>query len=209
MKKNLVHNLIILDESGSMGSIKSQIISGFNETVQGIKNAQNKFEDQEHFVTLLSFNGAGRKLLHFCDSALQLEEINSKSYQPDDTTPLFDALGYAINKLSSRIGEAENINVLVTILTDGEENSSKEFSGSSIKALIEKFKRKKWTFTYIGTDHDVEAISKKLSITNTLFFKKNSQGIQKMFLKEAKSRGNYYQKIQRKEDTQDNYFDED
>ncbi len=205
----MVHNLIILDESGSMGSIKNQIISGFNETVQSIKNAQKKFEDQEYFVTLVSFNGAGRKLLHFCDPVLQLEEINVELYQPDDTTPLFDAIGYAISKLRKKIGDTKNCNVLVTILTDGEENSSKEFSGKAVKAMVDELKEKKWTFTYIGTDHDVNAIAMQLSITNTLIFKKSQKGIDDMFLKERSSRNTYYQKIKNKEDTTGNFFEEE
>lgn len=209
MEKSLVHNLIILDESGSMGSIKNQIISGFNETVQGIRNAQKKFDDQEHFVTLLSFNGAGRKLLHFCNPVLQLEEINGELYQPDDTTPLFDAIGHAISKLKTKIGDANNGNVLVTILTDGEENSSKEFSGKAVKRMIEELKEKNWTFTYIGTDHDVNAIALQLSITNTLIFEKNKEGIDNMFLKERSARDIYYQKIRSNEDTKGDFFNED
>ncbi len=54
--KQRVFNLIILDESGSMSSIKKQAIDGVNETVQTIRTAQKKHEDQEHFVTLVAFN---------------------------------------------------------------------------------------------------------------------------------------------------------
>ena len=51
-----IYNLIILDESGSMQSIKAQAITGLNETLQTIKSAQEKYENQSHYVTLLSFN---------------------------------------------------------------------------------------------------------------------------------------------------------
>ncbi len=208
MTKNIIHNLIILDESGSMESIKSQIISGFNETVQTIKGSQQLFPEQEHFVSLVSFNSLGQKLIHFIDPVDKLSQIDDEKYQPNATTPLFDAIGFAVNKLKQVVANQPDCNVLVTIMTDGEENASREFSGNDIKKLIEELKQQKWTFTYIGTDHDVDQIAINLSITNTLIFDKNEAGINAMFAKEKKSREAYYQKVQNKEDTQDNFFNE-
>ena len=208
MSKQIIHNLIILDESGSMETIKSQIISGFNETVQTIKGSQKMYPDQEHFVSLVSFNSLGQKLMHFIDPVDKLDQIDEEKYQPNASTPLFDAIGFAINKLKQVTANQPDANVLVTIMTDGEENASREFSGNDIKKLIEELKQQKWTFTYIGTDHDVDQIALNLSITNTLIFDKNEKGIKDMFAKQNKSREAYYQKVQNKEDTQDNFFDE-
>ncbi|WP_226065029.1 vWA domain-containing protein [Kaistella polysaccharea] len=208
MEKQTVHNLIILDESGSMDIIKSQIISGFNETVQSIKGSQKKFPEQEHFISVVSFNNLANKLLHFIDPVDKLNEIDAEQYQPNACTPLFDAIGFAVTKLHQVVKDQKNSNVLVTIMTDGEENASKEYSGKQIKELIEKLKQEKWTFTYIGTDHDVDQIALHLSITNTLIFEKNEEGIKDMFEKDRKSRGSYYAKVQRNEDTKDNFFEE-
>lgn len=208
MEKQHVHNLIILDESGSMHSIKSQIISGFNETVQSIKGSQKKFPKQEHFISVVSFNDLANKLLHFIDPVEKLNEIDADLYQPNACTPLFDAIGFAVTKLHQVVKDQHNCNVLVTIMTDGEENASKEYSGKQIKELIEKLKQEKWTFTYIGTDHDVDQIALNLSITNTLIFEKNEVGIKKMFEKDRTSRDVYYSKVQRNEDTKDNFFEE-
>ncbi|MEO6682121.1 MAG: hypothetical protein ABIN48_04785 [Ginsengibacter sp.] len=72
-EKHQVHNLIILDESGSMQSIKTTIIQGFNEIVQTVKGIEKEFPEQEHFISLLSFNGFGNKLLHFIDPVKNLE----------------------------------------------------------------------------------------------------------------------------------------
>ena len=63
--KHQVHNLIILDESGSMNSVKKATIQGFNETVQTIKGIEKKYPEQEHFISLITFNGITQKLLHF------------------------------------------------------------------------------------------------------------------------------------------------
>jgi hypothetical protein len=207
-KKHQVHNLIILDESGSMSVIKSTIIQGFNELVQTIHGIEKQFPEQEHFVSFLTFNSLGKRLLHFMEPAGRLKQIDDKSYNPDASTPLYDAMGFGINKLKQALEEQTGYNVLVTILTDGEENASIEFSGNDIKKLVEELKQNNWTFTYIGTDHDVEKIAFSLSITNTMVFEKNDDDIKSMFMKEKNARFNYSKKIRSKEDTSANYFEE-
>lgn len=207
-KKHQVHNLIILDESGSMSVIKSTIIQGFNELVQTIHGIEKQFPEQEHFVSFLTFNSLGKRLLHFMEPAGRLKQIDDKSYNPDASTPLYDAMGFGINKLKLALEEQTGYNVLVTILTDGEENASIEFSGNDIKKLVEELKQNNWTFTYIGTDHDVEKIAFSLSITNTMVFEKNDDDIKSMFMKEKNARFNYSKKIRSKEDTSANYFEE-
>jgi len=205
-KKHQVHNLIILDESGSMGSIKTSIIEGFNEMVQTIQGIEKQFPEQEHFISFISFNGLGQKLLHFIDPASSLKQLNDKSYKPDASTPLFDAMGFGINKLKQALQGQSEYNVLVTILTDGEENASKEFSGLDIKKMVEELKQNRWTFTYIGADHDVERIAFSLSITNTMVFKKDKAHIEGMFVEEQEARMKYCRNIRDKKDTSSNYF---
>jgi hypothetical protein len=198
-KKHQIHNLIILDESGSMESIKKSTISGFNEIVQTARGAEEKFPNQQHFVTMVTFNGLGTKLLHMIDPVNKLNAIDGGSYNPDASTPLFDAMAFAINKLKQVLVNQEEYNVLVTILTDGEENASREYRGSDIKAMVEELSMKGWTFTYIGTDHDVTKIADRLSIKNSMNFTKSDHGVQEMFLKEMKSRDKYFDKISKKE----------
>lgn len=206
MEKHQVHNLIILDESGSMESIKHNIIQGFNEIVQTIKGIEKEFPEQEHFISLISFNGLGQKLLHFIDPANKLNLIDANTYQPDATTPLYDAMGFAINKLRQVVNSKKDYNVLVTVLTDGEENASKEFSGKDIKALIEQLKMNRWTFTYIGADHDVEKFAESLSIDNRMSFDKSEEGISQMFSKERVARASFSKKIRLNEDTSKDFY---
>ncbi len=205
--KHQVHNLIILDESGSMESIKTAIISGFNELVQTIQGIEKQFPQQEHFISFVSFNGLGHKILHFVDPVSKLNQIDAKTYRPDATTPLYDAMGFSINKLKYFLEGKTDYNVLVTILTDGEENASKEFSGDDIKKLVEELKQKRWTFTYIGTDHDVDKVAASISINNLMVFEKDEQDIKNMFLTEKKARIKYSKKLQLNEDTTSNYFE--
>jgi uncharacterized protein YegL len=207
-QKHQVHNLIILDESGSMQSIKESIISGFNELVQTIRGIEKQTPGQEHFVSFVSFNSLGKRLLHFVDPVSQLKEINARTYQPQAQTPLYDAIGFSINKLSGYLEGKKDYNVLVTILTDGEENDSREFSRTAIQKRIQELEQNNWTFTYIGTEHDIDRAASSLSIKNVSKFDKNPDEMKKMFEKEKLSRLNYTQKILRKEDTRLRFYED-
>ena len=205
-QKHKVHNLVILDESGSMESIKPLIINGFNELVQSIKGIQIQFPEQEHDISIISFNGFGNKVLHFMDDVSKLNTIDSSNYKPDSLTPLFDAMGFGFTKLKKELESQTDYNVLVTILTDGEENASKEYTGTAIKNMIEELSKDNWTFTYIGTDHDVEKMATNLSIKNSLSFDKNTDGINSMFAEEFESRRFFSINIREKNDFKENYF---
>ena len=205
--KHHVHNLIILDESGSMESIKKSTIQGFNEIVQTIKGIEKEFPEQQHYISLITFNGIGTKLIHFIDLVSKLEEIDDSRYSPDASTPLFDAIGFGCIKLRQYLDKKTDYNVLVTILTDGEENASREYSGLDIKKLIDELKLNRWTFTYIGTDHDVEKIAMSISITNTMSFMKSDAGMKDMFAKEKEARANYSTKIRENKDTSSDFYE--
>jgi len=206
-KKHQVHNLIILDESGSMSTIQETIIQGFNELVQTIQGIEKKFPEQEHFISFFSFNGLGIKEHHLNAPAGQLQQISDQNYRPDANTPLYDAMGHAISRMQHQLKGVTNYNVLVTILTDGYENASVEYSGKQIKQIIEDLKQQNWTFTYMGTDHDVEAVAASLSINNVMKFQKNTADINFMFERDRIARENYSKKIRSREDTRDGYFD--
>jgi Mg-chelatase subunit ChlD len=206
--KHHVHNLIILDESGSMESIKKNIIRGFNEIVQTVKGIEKEFPEQEHFISLITFNGLGHKTLHFADPVNRLEMIDDSRYQPDATTPLYDAIGFSCAKLRNYLGNSKNYNVLVTILTDGEENASTEYNGPAVRRLIEELKSNNWTFTYIGTEHDVEKAATSISINNMIMFSKCEESMNEMFIKEKKARSNYSRNIREKKETMDGFYGE-
>jgi Mg-chelatase subunit ChlD len=206
MSKKQIHNLIILDESGSMQTIKKPTINGFNEVVQTIKGAREKFPEQEHFISLFTFNGDGIKTKLYRQAIADLEEINEKLYQPNSMTPLLDAIGISVSKLNYDLEGAPDTNVLVTILTDGEENASKEYRAEQVKKLIDEQKAKSWTFTYIGANHDVEKVALSLSINNSIKFEATWEGTEKMFARESSSRINYLSKIQNNEAVDKDYY---
>lgn len=205
--KHQLHNLIILDESGSMESIRKMIIRGFNELVQTVRGIEKQFPDQEHFISLVSFNGLGNKILHFVESVSNLETIDATKYRPNSMTPLLDAMGFSITLLKQALENKNDYNVLVTVMTDGEENASVEYSGYAIRKMIEELKQQRWTFSYIGADHDIEKAAMAVSIDNTMKFDKNASGINYMFSEERAARIRYSSKIRNNEDTCNDFYD--
>ena len=188
--KTQVYNLIILDKSGSMSSIAKAAIAGFNETVGGIRSAQERFKDtQEHFVSLMIFCNCEKRLVYDKVPVAEVKELTSKDYQPCCCTPLYDAMGISINALFNDIKDKEDATAMVTVITDGLENSSKEYSGKAIKALVEQMKDQEgWNFAYIGTNQDVEAVSASLNIDNHMTFEDDDEGMRKAWEKERKSK---------------------
>lgn len=207
--KQKVFNLIILDESGSMFSIEEQTVSGLNETIQTIKSAQCKHAEQEHFVTLMSFNSNHRTYHYDCEPVMNIGEFDGKNYQPNCCTPLLDAIGDGISKLHTQIDA--NDKVLVTIITDGYENASKEYNNKAITKLIDKMRGEGWMITYLGANQDAHKVAEDLHINNAMNFDASSTGVQHMFCNELKRRGRFYDKIDLDciKASKDNYFDDD
>ena len=106
MKTN-VFNLIILDASGSMMTIKQSAIDSVNETLQTIRAAQSKHADQEHFVTLVTFNDTV-KTISECAPAEEVAELTTDTYLPCCCTALYDAMGQSLTTLRPHVAEADN-----------------------------------------------------------------------------------------------------
>lgn len=190
-----VYNVIILDKSGSMSSIARQAVDGVNETIGSIKSAQEKNPDQEHIVTLVAFCGCELKSIYDNTPIAEVKPLTDRDYRPCCMTPLYDAIGTTISRVHALKSQNPESLALVTIITDGYENASREYSGKDIKALIESYKNEGWMFAYIGTDHDVEAVAASISINNTINFNKTPEGTKQMFARESKARGKWLNRM--------------
>lgn len=209
MTTQKVYNLIILDESGSMQSIKKATINGFNEVLQTIKGMERKHPELKQYVSFVTFNGMGIKTLIDLKPAIVLKELDEKKYKPDSNTPLFDAIGFGINKLKTEIVDESEKNVLVTILTDGEENSSNEFDVKAVKSLIEQQKTLGWTFAFIGANQDVEKVAFSISIKNSMHFDANEVDMKQMFLRESTARSRYNLNVSKNNNDRDGLYDDE
>jgi uncharacterized protein YegL len=187
-----VYNVIILDKSGSMSSITRQAVDGVNETIGAIKSAQEKNPDQTHKVTLVAFCGCEMKTIYDNVPVAEVEKLTDKDYRPCCMTPLYDAIGTTITRVHA-LKTQDDINslALVTIITDGYENASHEFSLKAIKSLIDSYKEQGWQFTYIGADHDVEQVAFTLHIDHSLKFDKTDAGTHAMFNMMSDSRNKW------------------
>ncbi len=206
-----VYNLIILDESGSMSSIKQPTINGFNEIIQSIRHDAEASPQIAQWINLYAFNGGSgiREILPL-GRAEELPLLSEQSYNPDCSTPLYDAIGYACNKLRFILEKQESYSVLVTILTDGEENASREYNFEGIGALIKALREKGWVFTYIGANHDVERVAVSINISNSMRFDADLAGTESMMRKTSESRKRYMTKVQSgasKVELDKDYFD--
>lgn len=190
-----VYNVIILDKSGSMTSIAREAIDGVNETIGSIKSAQEKNPDQRHLVTLVAFCGCEQKVIYDNVPVDQANHLTDRDYRPCCMTPLYDAIGSTITRVHALKSHVEDSLSLVTIITDGYENASREFSLAAIRSLIESYKEQGWQFTYIGADHDVEQVSFSLHIDHHLKFEKTPQATHAMFDRERKARHRWFSKL--------------
>lgn len=177
------HYLLILDKSGSMSSVRDVTISGFNEQIQTMKNLSKKYDNQKYFASLITFNNEVTE--NFIDKSIEdIEEIDTKSYQPNGGTALLDAMGYGITRLEDKLSPAMEdkekfVTAVVVIMTDGEENSSTKWNQAKVKAMCERLsKNVRWTITYIGANQDAILAGKNYGIPymNTSSYMSSSKG---------------------------------
>ena len=188
-----VFNLLVVDESGSMSIIEHQTLVGINETLATIRKMQTAHKNLEQRVTLVTFDSTHKKVLYDNVDADHAKQLRPSDYNPCGGTPLYDAIGMGIAKVNALATEGDS--VLVTIITDGEENCSEEYSLRMIKNLIGKLKKQNWTFTFIGTDNlEVEGVARDMGIDNHLAFAEDAPGTARMFACENRSRARFCQR---------------
>lgn len=153
----LLYVSLILDESGSMQSCKRAAIEGFNQYVATLRR-----EPAETQFTLTLFNSRRAEGRYRSVPVSTVPDFDVETYRPQDTTPLYDAIGRTL--VAARQEAPAGFKKLCVILTDGLENSSKEYTRKQIFALIKECEHEGWLFVYLGADHDVWAAGEDLGI---------------------------------------------
>ncbi len=164
MKKGLTELVFILDKSGSMSGLESDTIGGFNSML-----AKQKAVEGECFVTTVLFDNE-YELVHDRIDIKAISPMTDREYQVGGTTALLDAIGKTINKISNAqkhtAEEYRAEKVMFVIITDGLENSSREYSADKVKALIERQKEKyAWEFVFLGANIDAVETAGKFGIS--------------------------------------------
>ena len=164
--KTRIYNLIILDKSGSMSSIRQAAFSGCNEVLNGIKVAAKKHADtQEHFVSLMLFDTESMPYILNMVPAEQITLMREDQFVPCACTPLLDAIGMSLSRLEVEVKLHPRAIASVTIITDGYENASTEYNAQQIHQLIGRLKEKEgWNFAFMGANQDVTKVCIDLNI---------------------------------------------
>ena len=171
MKKDLTEIVIVLDESGSMSSCKSDTIGGFNEFL----STQKKIKGEAN-VTLVKFSDY-YKVVNDGTALEHVSPLNESNYTPSYSTALLDAVGRTINSVGNRLSslpeDQRPEKVIFAVITDGYENASKEFTREKIFEMVTHQKTKyNWEFLFLGAD--IDAWGKEIGITSNVNIDKNA-----------------------------------
>lgn len=164
MKKGLTELVFILDKSGSMSDLETDTIGGYNAMLE-----KQKAVEGECYITTVLFDN-NYELLHDRIDIRAVSPITEKEYQVGGSTALLDAIGRTIHKISNAQKHTADgyraEKVLFVIITDGEENSSREYSAEKIKALIEQQKKNYgWEFIFLGANIDAVETAGRFGIS--------------------------------------------
>lgn len=178
--------ICIIDESGSMESIRDDAIGGFNTFLDEQKKVPG-----EATLTLVKFNNKISTVLEN-EPLADVIPLSQKTYFPRRTTALFDAIGFTIDSVGKRLAatpeDARPDKVIVAILTDGQENSSITFKDRPdlIKEKINHQREKySWEFIFLAANTDAFADGTVLGILpkDISSFISTSAGIRDAYIK--------------------------
>lgn len=182
MKENYTAIAVIADESGSMGPLTNDTIGGFNIFLN-----EQKAVPGEASLTLVTFNST-HKTVHDFIKLADVPELTTNDYKPSGGTALLDAVGTTINALGARLEampeEERPSKVILLIMTDGDENSSREFAKDKIKEMITHQQEKyNWIVTFMGANIDTfgEASSMGIARGNVMSYVANSVGTKSLY----------------------------
>jgi len=207
-QKKTIHAVTIVDRSGSMTGYRKRTIEGINANISALKAEVDA--DTEIINTQLQFASLGsnwskhdmEKDFIFARVGVPVQnllDMTEADYVTGGGTPLIDAIGHAIEKVKEFHGDKlgdDNLKIIVTVFTDGEENSSQKWSKDDVKKMIEHFQSDgKWTFTFVGCGsfENVSSTSTSygISAANTVAYVDSELGRTEAYNKIATSYSNF------------------
>jgi uncharacterized protein YegL len=174
MRENLTEIIIILDRSGSMQSIQSDMEGALGNFI----DEQAEVEGEVN-LTFVRFDDQYEEVF----TGKPIKDVSCIKLVPRGTTALLDAVGKTINSVGERLSKMPEHDrpskVVVCIVTDGQENSSTEFTNNDIQKMIKEYQEKcSWVFTYLGADHDSFDVASRIGIPRdcTMNYCKSASG---------------------------------
>jgi hypothetical protein len=184
------HIICMLDRSGSMASIISDSIGGFNTFLQ-----QQRALPDEATITVALFDDR-YELIYDNVDIKKAQDLTRAQWSPRGTTALYDAIGKTINTEKAnfaKLGKEAPAKVLVVIVTDGYENASKEYSVDAIKKLIKDCEKEDWNFIYLAANQDAFAVGSQFGVSagNTFTYTASADGVMNMSTTMSNASVNY------------------
>lgn len=177
-KRNIKKNVgFVLDESSSMRKGREQLIKAYNQQLNEIRKASD-FVDTK-FI-LRKFNDTSGNPSVYTSGIREIPDLDFASYMPRGRTALFDTIGAMVDDLRI-LPDADHpaTSFLIVIFSDGQENHSRCYDEKDIAEIIRDLQdTHKWTFVYVGTEHNVRDQAVRLNIHpgNAMWFTKTNQG---------------------------------
>ena len=172
--------LMIIDESGSMSSLKKATEESHLGILQKIKSECTEMPNLNQFANTWVFDSNRIEEIQTLSKIQADDTLKPIDLRPNGSTPLFDAIGKACSQLeiimSNLKFQPEDTMVNVAVFTDGEENSSRIFTQGEVKRLVTRLKTQGWSFNYYGTDTSVEEMKERLAFDGGMVMEKSNSG---------------------------------
>ena len=187
LPESTVEIACIVDRSGSMQSVRSDAIGGFNAFLQ----AQRE-EPGEARLTLALFDHEYERAM---DSVplREVPDLTNATYQPGGNTALFDAIGRTLHDLNVRLKatpeEKRPGKVIVAILTDGKENASTDYTSAQTADAVAARRADGWEFVFLAANQDAVLSAKRVGIAaaDAMSFNSNAEGTKNAFARMSKA----------------------
>lgn len=163
----------VIDESGSMSNSKDDTIGSFNSLIDEHK----QMEDGVDVFVVTNFFNTSDHFVHEATYIQEVEDITEKDYTPKGGTALLDAVGNTVNYLDELVCENPDSLVMLVIITDGKENSSKEFNKSTIKKILKERQEMGWNLQFYGAGVEAYDDARELGFTqeNSVCFRSTAE----------------------------------
>ena len=191
-KENLTSINVIIDQSGSMESLTTDTIGGFNTFLKDQKNVPG-----EAILTLCTFNHDYR-LVHDCVKLASVTDLTKETYRPSGNTALLDAMGATIDEVGRKLAampeEERPSKVIFLIITDGEENASRRYTLEQVRSMVTHQRDVySWEFVFMGANIDAIGAGTSLGVmaSNSVNYVASKSGTHELYGSVSRSLGNY------------------
>ncbi len=177
-KKGYTHIAVLLDRSGSMESIRNDIVGGFNTFLEEQQRGEG-----EATLTLVQFDSQD------CYEVLQdtqplglVPRLTRETFVPRGGTPLLDAMGRLVNDVEAKVARFKEgsrpEHVVLAVITDGQENQSREFTRAKVAEMLKAKEAEGWKVVFLSADLEAihDAMDQGVSFARSMAFDKTAQG---------------------------------